>query len=335
MAARAFAATLLLAGCRPTPAVVSLSGAAQGTTYTVRWSASSASREELAPRLHAELDRIDRLMSNYRPDSVIEGFNRAAADAPVPVGAEITGLLRVAREVRAASDGCYDPTVLPFTELWGFRSGQFRVPAEGALDSARAAVGLEKVEPVGEMALRKAAPGVRVDLSSIAQGFTVGRLAALLEAAGARAYVVELGGELAVRGTRPDGNPWRVGIERPLPGERRLQRVVEVLDAGPCSIMTSGTYRHYYDAGGRRYSHILDARTGRPVGHDLVSVTVFGTDPSVADAWSTALLCLGPRDGPAAADRAGVAALFIAERAGELIETRSRKLTASPAFRIE
>jgi thiamine biosynthesis lipoprotein len=170
---------------------------------------------------------------------------------------------------------------------------------------------LDKLETVDGTHLRKHIPELRVDISSIGQGYTVGRMAALLEAAGIRNYLVEIGGELLVHGKKPDGSPWRIALEKPLPNERTLHKIVAFDDGQVHALMTSGTYRHYFDQDGKRYSHILDARTGRPIEHATVSVSVIHPDPALADAWSTALLCLGSHAGISVADQHHIAALFI------------------------
>jgi thiamine biosynthesis lipoprotein len=132
---------------------------------------------------------------------------------------------------------------------------------------------------------------------------------------------------MQTRGKKPNDAPWRVGIERPVPGAQdpsSLQTVLTMRRTERLATMTSGTYRHYFDGAGRRYSHILDARSGKPIAHGTVSVTVLHEDPSLADAWSTALLCLGSEEGLAVADREGIATLFVDERDGAFSERPSR-----------
>jgi len=146
--------------------------------------------------------------------------------------------------------------------------------------------------------------------------------------------LVEIGGELKTNGYKPGLQPWRIAVERPLPEERTMHKVVTMPKDAPMAVMTSGTYRHYFDDHGQRYSHILDARNGRPVAHDLVSVTVLLSDPSIADAWSTALLCLGPKDGMAAANIAKIPSLFIELQGSELIESRSDALNTLTSLTI-
>jgi thiamine biosynthesis lipoprotein len=171
-------------------------------------------------------------------------------------------------------------------------------------------------------------------LSSIAQGYSVGKISNVLEQKGITNYLVEIGGELKTRGLKPDSQPWRIALERPLPGEQVMQKVITMPKDRPISVMTSGTYNHYFEYQGQRYSHILDARTGRPITHDLVSVTVIHEDPAIADAWDTALLCLGQKGGMKAANAANIPAFFIQQQGNELIESRSDALNALDSITI-
>ena len=313
---------LVLGGCNQPPNLIKLSGPAQGTTWHVTfWHPGGADSEIIRQNIVAELARVDALMSNYRPDSVIESFNRAAASEVLEVGPEIVNLIAKAREVTKASRGCYDLTVKPIFDLWGFNGQQVSVPSETELHNQLQIVGINNVVARSGKTLAKSVSDLQVDLSSIAQGYTVNKMADVLESAGIDHYLVELGGELKTRGHKPGGEPWRVAIERPTPEERSIHKVITIRSDAPLSVMTSGTYRHYFDDQGQRYSHVLDARTGWPVSHSTVSVTVIDQDPTRADAWSTALLCLGAKAGQAVADQHGIAALFIEEKNNQLSET--------------
>jgi FAD:protein FMN transferase len=304
--------TGLMSGCDRTPTVQKLAGHAQGTTYHISfWQSRPIDAEALNQAIQAEFARIDQQLSNYRPDSVIEQFNANASTQVQAVGNEITQLVDLARIVGIASQGCYDLTVKPLFELWGFSQDSFTPPTDAAIKASLALVGLNQVETVNANQLRKTKPQVRVDLSSVGQGYSVGRISSILEQQGIKDYLVEVGGELQTRGRKPNGQPWRIALEKPLPGERTLHKVITIKRTEPLAVMTSGTYRHYFDKDGKRYSHILDARTGKPITHSTVSVSVLHQDPTQADAWSTALLCLGKTDGLAAANQTGIAALFI------------------------
>jgi thiamine biosynthesis lipoprotein len=187
---------------------------------------------------------------------------------------------------------------------------------------------MNKVEIIDANHLRKPAT-VKVDVSSIAQGYSVEKISEVLEQFGVGNYLVEIGGELKTNGHKPNGQGWRIAVEKPLPGEQRMQKVITMPIDKVLAVMTSGTYRHYFDFNGQRYSHILDARNGKPVIHDLVAVTVLHDDPTIADAWSTALLCVGQQQGVQLANAEKLQALFIQQQGNSLLETKSDALSVS------
>jgi len=312
---------LYLSACTRTDEVKTLSGSAQGTTWRVTvWQPGGVNTDALKTKIDTEFERLDKALSNYRSDSTIEQFNQNETTNAVKVSEEIVTLVKTARQVSKASQGCYDLTIKLLFELWGFTGDTLTPPTTNQLAEVRQHIGFEQLAFPSEDALQKADPKLRVDLSSIAQGYSVGRIAAVVEAAGITDYLVEIGGELQTRGHKPDGSHWRIGIERPLPEGRSVQKTISVGTEQPVSVMTSGTYRHYFDEHGKRYSHVLDARTGKPITHDTVSVTVIHDNPTQADAWSTALLCLGVKDGQAIAQQNDIAALFISEDGDQLRE---------------
>jgi FAD:protein FMN transferase len=320
--------TLTIASCTKPKEIHQLSGSAQGTTYHISfWSRQTIDLKTLEKNLASEFLRLDQQLSNYRPDSAIEQFNALISDKPLSVDGEIVGLIEQARAVSVASNGCYDLTIKPLFDLWGFNHGQLTPPDATTLKSTLHDIGLAQLERLDSNHLRKHNPRLRVDLSSIGQGYSVSRMTALLEQQGIHDYLVEIGGELQTRGQKPGGKPWRIALEKPLSGERTLHKIITIERTTPLAIMTSGTYRHYFDVNGIRYSHILDARTGKPVTHTTVSVSVFHDDPTQADAWSTALLCLGKNAGLAAANKAGVAALFIEQQGDAFNEFTSENFT--------
>ncbi len=318
----------LLSGCSE-PSIQKLEGPAQGTTYHISyWSESAVDTQDIKVGIENEFSIIDKLLSNYRSDSTIETFNSLKNTDSQDVGSEIVALVKSAQIVHQASSGCYDLTIKPLFDLWGFRGETLTIPDDKTIATTLKQIGMEKLEVVDETHLRKKQADLKVDLSSIAQGYSVERISQVLEQKHISHYLVEIGGELKTNGTKPGLQPWRIALERPLPEERVMQKVITLPKDSPMAVMTSGTYRHYFDDHGVRYSHILDARNGRPVGHNLVSVSVFISDPTAADAWSTALLCLGQQDGMAAANIAKIPALFIELQGTELVESKSDALNA-------
>lgn len=331
-------AALLAAACgREAAPANRLEGYAQGTTYTIQWwlepAAPAGTVEAVADAVEDELERLDRLLSSYRPDSTLETFNAARSLAPQSLPQELVALVALAQEVHAASEGCFDPTVRPLVRAWGFDTDMPAVPPSDVLDALRGRIGMQNLEIVDPAHLRKAVPDVELDLSSIGQGYTASRLAAVLESHGIANYLVEIGGEIAARGRRADGAAWRVGIESPAATKTAapaVLRVVTVPTDGPATVvLTSGTYRKFFTAGGKRLSHILDPHTLAPVEHALAAVTVIGADGARAAAWATALVCLGPEAAWRVAEREHVAALLLVDREGR-VEQRPTALFPKP-----
>lgn len=330
-----FVGVMLLPACSDSTPLQSIAGEAQGTTYEIRfWTDQDIDLKQISSAVAKELESIDASMSGYRDDSVIEQFNRQQVSQPVTVDAEIIGLVDQARTVYEASHGCYDLTIKPLFELWGFKASRFAVPSDDAIQAVRNTIGMTKLETVDTTHLRKHEPSLAIDLSSIGQGYSVGRMAQVIEQYGIQNYMAELGGEMLVKGRKPDGQAWRIAIEKPLPEQRTIEKVIHLEGAQPTAIMTSGTYRHFYDEAGVRYSHILDARTGYPVTHNTVSVTVLYPNAALADAWSTALLCLGRESGLGIANQQKIPAFFIEQTGGTLQEHSSEPLRQLQGVRI-
>jgi len=328
--------SVLLSACSEEQPMQKIEGFAQGTTYHITYWTSTPVDVKAIESLVAEIfDNIDKTLSNYRPDSKIELFNANASTESQEVGPEIVSLVRVSQNVYRLSNGCFDLTIKPLFDLWGFRGDSLTIPDQTAIQQGLAAVGMDKLEVVDDTHLLKTQANVRVDVSAVAQGYSVGRISDALEQQGIENYMVEIGGELKTHGHKPDGQAWRIAVEKPLAGERSIHKIITMPKDEPMSVMTSGTYRHYFDLNGQRYSHILDARTGKPVTHNLVGVTVLHENPTIADAWSTALLCLGQQDGMQLANSQKINAIFIRQQDSELLETQSDALRIAKNLTIQ
>ncbi|OAI03011.1 thiamine biosynthesis protein ApbE [Methylomonas methanica] len=327
---------LLVQGCaEPLPPVKTFSGFAQGTTYHISyWAPQALDEAQITAEVEKVFVDLDKALSNYRPDSIIEQFNASTSTDGQQVGEEIVALVKIAQNVSALSQGCYDLTIRPLFELWGFMGDDLTIPDDATLQAALANVGMDKLQLVDDSRMSKKLPNLRVDVSSIAQGYSVEKISNTLQAMGIQNYLVEIGGELKALGSKPDGKAWRIAVEKPLPGEQKMHKVVTLPKDSPMSVMTSGTYRHYFDVKGKRYSHILDARNGTPVMHDLVAVSVFNESPTIADAWSTALLCLGQEEGMKLADAEKLQVMFIQQQGTEFLESKTRALTMSTLVTI-
>lgn len=324
-----------------------IAGETMGTTFAVTVvsdarvggpqvsaAAASPAREFEPATVEAEvrrlLERIEGRMSHYRPASEVSRFNAARTTEPRPMSRETLGVVAEALAVSRVSGGAFDVTVGPLVDAWGFGAGG-RAPAapdEATLAALRDRVGAELLEvDLAAGTLRKRQGDVVVDLSAIAKGYAVDAVASLLVERGYGDHLVEIGGELRGAGTNEEGAPWRVAVERPVPGAPAAQRIVPLTDA---ALATSGDYRNFYELDGARVSHTVDPRTGRPVTHGLLSVSVIAEWCSLADARSTALNVLGPEAGYALAVGQGWAALFVEDDgAGRLVERETPAFTAA------
>ena len=319
--------------CTAPPAIhYTFRGATMGTTYAVTVVGAvlvedDSSLKRLGTQIQGTLDGIESKMSTYLPDSEISRFNRATTDDPFPVSAETLAVLQGAREVSELTNGAFDVTVAPLVDAWGFGPSRDDggLPSDEDLDQLMPAVGYRqlRIDPA-RFTISKTHPDLRVDLSAIAKGHAVDRVAEGLDDARILAYLIEVGGEVRARGLNPDGRAWRVGIERPAPDAPALQRVVELDDA---SLATSGDYRNFIDVAGRRVSHTIDPQTGRPIEHRLASVSVIDATCARADALATALGVMGPDEAFALASRRDWAALLIVRET----DGTYREL-ATPAF---
>lgn len=310
---------LLLAGCAPRP--LQFAGEAQGTTYHVTAvPAGGMDAAGLQQAVDRRLAAIDRALSGYRDDSAVSRFNRAPVGEWLEVDPDLYTVLKIGQRVSADSGGAFDVTVAPLVRLWGFgpNAGPERVPDAAAIAAARVLVGFERLQIDPERPRVKKLQPLEVDLNGIAQGYSVDQLAALLEHAGCRDYLVELGGELRLAGHSPRGGPWRIGIEKPDAGPTDAQ---QALVGSGIGVATSGDYHDYFEQDGVRYSHTIDPASGRPIAHKLASVTVVAPTTVLADAYGTALEVLGPQRGLALAERLHLAAYFIVRKdAGFTVE---------------
>jgi thiamine biosynthesis lipoprotein len=336
----AFAITSLLAACTKTPEALKIEGFAQGTTYHLTFVLPNAQEQAMvAQEVTAELQRIDASISNYRKDSTIELFNAQLDTEPHEVNNEIVKLVEYARTISKASGGCYDLTIKPLFDLWGFKKDVFHLPSDEELQQTLQLVGMDKIVTIDATHLQKKLPNLRIDLSSIGQGYSVARLADILEKHGATNYIVEIGGEMKVRGKKSDGTAWHIAMEKPISTERKIEKIAVFESGEPMSLMPSGTYHHYFDNNGKRYSHILNGRTGKPIEHNTVVANAFIDNSTLADGWSTALLCLGSEEGIKIADENNIAALFvdhvINEAGDQLIEKKSKAMDKLTSVKLE
>lgn len=293
--------SLLLVGCGGAAhdGLQQLRGEAQGTTWTIKY--TGAPRERLYEQVVALLLQFDLVFSLWLPDSEIRRFNADPQRIETPVSARLAAALRHALALAAATDGAFDPTLRPLLHLRGFGAEPLdRAPLPAELEDARARVGHRLLRVGADDVVVRERPGVQIDLDGIAQGIAVDELAALLQAAGLGAFMVELGGEVRCAGTKPDGTPWRIAIEAP-PSDAAASAAdapfTSIVPLQDQALATSGNYRRFVESGGARKHHILDPQTGDSAASGLVSASVIAADCATADALATALMVLGPDRG--------------------------------------
>ena len=313
---------LALSACGDGRSQLELTGQAMGTTFNVVLvePPEEIATDTLESDLTAELQAVDLLASTWRDDSELTAFNLDLSIDWIPVSKDFCALLESALEVSEATDGAFDLTIGPLINLWGFGpDGQIvEPPSTVDIAAAQQRVGFDLLEAdCDERLVRKDVPDLYVDLSGWAKGYAVDQLAELLDARGIENYLVEIGGELRVKGQNRDGDKWAIGIEAPSTSARVPHAILHVTDT---SVATSGDYRNYFEHDGKRFSHTVDARTGYPVTHDLAAVTVVNASAAYADAMATALLVLGPDDGPELARELDIAGYFLVRNQTEIRE---------------
>lgn len=307
---------------RPAAELVTLSGRTMGTVYSVKFlqPPTPVAVETARREVGALLDRLEQAMSTYREDSEVCRFGAYRGSDWFAVSADTARVVAESLRVSGLTGGAFDVTADPLVRLWGFgpRRETGETPPEQAIDEAHRKVDYHRLQArLDPPALRKTSPDVSVDLSAIAKGYAADAVAGCLEKLGVTNYLVAIGGELKARGHGQRSRPWHVGVDKPLDDGRAIQRIIELKD---CAISTSGDYRNFFTDAGRRYSHVIDPHTGRPVTHNLASVTIIQETSARADALATGLMVLGPDAGYAHAVKHGWACLFIVRTESGFVE---------------
>lgn len=293
---------------------------AMGTVVTLSLYGDEQTADAWFDLATAEIDRIDSLLSSYGPDSEVSRVNRLAPSGPLAGGPELLQVLTRSLDLTRRTGGAVDVSLGALTSLWGFPDAT-RPPAAVAVDSARRHAGHRLLELRGD-SVAFLDPGLSLDLGAAAKGYCVDRAVAVLVAAGVEAGVVEAGGDIRYWGTKPNGAPWRFGVQHP----RAAEQLIVVDDLGTAALATSGDYEQFYVIDGQRYHHLLDPSTGRPaVG--AVSATAWAATAMDADLLATAFFVMGPEAAISWAEaEPGVEALVFYERHGQLLHTASSGL---------
>ena len=261
-------------------------GGVFGTFYHITYQSSQSLQEGI----DATLEQVDMSLSPFNKKSVITAINNNISMETNEMFADV---FQLAQQVSEASDGAFDITVAPLVNLWGFGFKNMDNVNQEKVDSLLPYVGYQKVKLV-DGKIHKDCPETMLDCSAIAKGYGVDAVGKYLEKQGVKNYMVEIGGEVRVRGTNPKGELWRVGINKPNDDPNNISNEIEeVLQITQMSMATSGNYRNFYEKDGKKYAHTIDPRTGYPVQHSILSSTVLATYCATADAYATAFMVLG------------------------------------------
>ena len=294
-----------------------------GTIYQITYQ----SHEELRADIENELKKVDFSLSPFNKESVITKVNQ---NEPVILDTMFTYVFNLAKAISSETNGAFDITVAPLVNAWGFGFKHDIRPDSITIDSLRSLIGFNKIklEVSGENHINtprivKENPNIMLDCSAIAKGFGVDVVARFLDKKGVKNYMVNIGGEVVMKGKSPKMKPWRIGINKPVEDSlsisQDLQRILHLSNKG---LATSGNYRNFYYKDGKRYAHTIDPRTGYPVQHSILSATVVAKDCAHADAYATSFMVMGLDSAKAFCQRhPEIEAYFICASEGDGFET--------------
>jgi len=303
-----------LAACteQTTKQPVRLQGQIFGTfwlaTLPDEWTAEQV--KVLQAGIEKELEKVDQAMSTYKPDSELNHFNQAPLNKWVKLSEPLFEVLNISQAVAVTSQGAFDVTLGGLVNLWSFgpEARPESIPDTGLLKERLDETGYQYLElDIKRQAARRLHNSF-IDLSGVAKGYAVDKVAEWLKQQGVNNFLVNVGGEIVVAGYRAEEQPWRVGIEVPDGSQQTAHHILPLINN---SIATSGDYRNFYEIDGRRMSHTINPKTGWPIEHNLASVTVIHPSNAVADAWATAFMVLGAEAGLSLANRENIKVLLI------------------------
>ncbi len=279
---------VLIASCKPEADYINIAGFTQGTTYSITY--LGFENQNLRPEIEILLAEFDTSLSTYNKLSVISAINNNSDNK---VDDFLKTVFIRSQEISKITDGAFDITVGPLVNAWGFGLTEKEKMCKYKIDSILNFVGYNKVWLENDRIL-KSDPRIKIDMNAIAQGYSVDIVSKFLEGKNIYNYLIEIGGEVRTKGLNPKNEAWKIGIDKPIdnnniPGEN-IQAIVHLSNK---SLATSGNYRRFYEQDGIKYSHTIDPKTGYPVNHSLLSVTVIANDCMTADAFATAFMVLG------------------------------------------
>lgn len=300
----------IFSACQRSPnKLVTISGLTMGTTYSIKLilDKSNSNKDKIRSGIEIILNDVNQTMSTYIPDSELSLLNQTIVSNWQTISDDLFEVIEHANSVSIATNGAFDVTVGPLVNLWGFGPDPStqKIPEKSLLQEKKRHTGYEKILlDASSISIFKSDPNVYIDLSGIAKGFAVDKIALYLDKNNVQNYLVEIGGELIGKGENINQNAWQIGIEQAKAFERSVQRIISLNNM---AMATSGDYRNYFEKDGVRYSHTIDPGTGKPINHNLASVTVIDKSTMHADAMATAFMVLGTEKTHILANKLGIA----------------------------
>ena len=288
-----------------------LNGKVFGTYYNIKIRTSEKNRE-LPIKIKKELDSINMEMSVFEPDSEINRINALTAQQKIELSKDMSELLVATQKIYKSTYGHFDPTVAPLVELWGFGTAKQNItPNYEQIQNTLQHVGFNKIQlSNNNQTLSKSNDIITLNLSAIAKGYAVDRLANLLQQEGYKNFVIEIGGEVYTAGTKSENiSGWNIGIAQPIRDNYNVDNAA-IIRLSDMAVATSGDYKNYYYKDNKRYSHTISPQTGYPVEHNLASVTVFDKSCMIADAIATGIMAMGETKGLYYANQNKIPAFF-------------------------
>ena len=271
------------------------------------------------------LKKANKILSNWDKDSEISIINKTDKTTAIKISNELNEVFKTAKEINAKSNGFFDLTLDPIIELWGFgyKSKQVQIiPKDNQIKNILSLIGQKSFLKMNfdNNELIKKNKDIKINLSSIGKGYGIDLIGKKLDQLGINNYIINIGGDILTKGYNSKKENWVIGIENPNLKEKLIKEIVNLTNKG---LATSGDYKNFFTKDGKRYSHIINPKTGKPIKHSTKSVTVIHENSMKADGWATAFLALGSLEGLKIADKEKIAVLFIDEIDNKLIKFKS------------
>lgn len=306
----------LVAGCSHVEQdqIITFEGYTMGTSYGIQIikQVNKDLNDHIAEDITTILNEVDHAMSTWKEDSELSNINNSPDQEWITISPDLLYVLDMAISVSKKTQGAFDITLAPLIDVWGFSSNEVitMLPDEAVIKNSMRRIGYQYLHLDKQKTAIRKEKEIKLNLSAIAKGFAVDKIASYLDKINIQSYLVEIGGEVRTKGVKSDGSNWRIAIETPSVGDRQPYRLIKLSNH---AVATSGDYRNFYEIAGQRYSHIINPFSGYPVTHNLVSVTILEQSTAYADALATAIMVMGIDKGYQFCIQNKIPAYFIAK----------------------